>query len=49
MCVCLCVCLCVCMYLCVVVVVVVVILYFLQHIEDFTTKLNRQKNYITNR
>ena len=27
----------------VVVVVVVVILYFLQHIEDFTTELNRQK------
>ena len=30
--------------------VVVVILYFLEHIEDFTTKLNMQKkNYITNR
>ena len=26
-----------------VVVVVVIILYFLQHIEDFATELNRQK------
>ena len=33
----------VCMHACMYVVVVVVILYFLQHIEDFTTELNRQK------